>query len=1102
MKKLFNYGGYLQFPLKLSLKMKLTVLLTIAALFQIQANTYSQNKKISLDLSNASVETVIHKIEALSEFKFLLNRKDVDLNRKVSIKVEKQEIENILSKLFSNTDVAYEILNKQIVLRKGIANLPTYPKLDMHQPSKESTQFQITGTIKDQNGTPLPGANVVEKGTTNGVTADFDGNYTIQLNNANATLIISFIGYATKEINIDGQNNFNIVLKESSAGLDEVVLIGYGSVKKSDLTGSVSSVKSEDISAFPTTDLSQALQGRASGVHVKQNSGAPGSNIQVRIRGVNSIQGSNEPLWVIDGFPADQSILNAVDIESIEILKDASATAIYGSRGANGVILVTTKRGKAGNTRVDYNSSFSLQSVRKKINLMNANEYGRYYNIFWKNTTGDEYFTQNQIDGFGKGTDWQDVIFRAAPTNIHSLDIAGGNENTKFSVGTSYFDQQGIIKNSDYQRIVLRGNINHDVSEKFSVAFNTIINMNSRNTISDAQVLLSALSAAPTVGPYFSDGSYLNLNEVYPFSPDSLINPEAYFNEVSNKNSSNYAMGNVALTYKPINGLSIKVSGNISNSNSRSDNYTGVDFPNSSGGASISVNNNIYINSTNIVAYDTTINDSHNISAIAGFTYENSKSKGLGASGSGFLSDATETYDIGSATTNGIPSSSYSEWALLSYLGRVNYSYKNKYLVTGSIRSDGSSRYSAGNKWGYFPSGAFAWRLSEEEFMKDQTVISNAKLRVGFGKTGSTAINPYYTLDMLSSGKVALEDNLYTYFAPGTRLPGNLRWETTLQTDFGIDFGFMNNRIRITADYYVKKTKDLLNTVQLPKSLGYSTTIKNVGEIQNKGMEFNVDAIVFDKSFKWDVSANLSFNKNEILKLYEGQDVQGSIYNLIVANDYVNLLREGYPISAFYGYQDIGFDDEGHYTYKDKDGDGLITEKDKSWIGDPNPDFIYGLNSSMSWNNIDLNIFIQGSQGNEIFGFSVINQNYKSYQGYNAQKDVLYNHWTPENPNANYPTIDKTFSTKMSDRFVYDGSYLRVKNIELAYNIPTSVLEQSWLTKAQISISGQNLFTITDYPWWDPEVNSSGGSNSINQGIDNYSYPTSKGFTIGAKLSF
>lgn len=971
------------------------------------------------------------------------------------------------------------------------------------------TGQSIKGKITDETGQALPGVNILEKGTTNGTFTEVDGTYSLDLKTSNAVLLISYIGYLNQEITVGTQSNIDVTLVLDQEQLNEVVVVGYGVVKKSDLTGSLAQIKSKDINAFPATNVLQAMSGRAPGVQVTQNTGAPGGGISVRIRGTNSVQGSNEPLYVVDGFPTSGSnptIINNSDIESIEILKDASATAIYGSRGANGVVLITTKQGKSGKIRVDYEGSYSQQTLRKKLELMNAKEYALFYNEQAANDKLTPYFTQAQIDGFGEGYDWQSLIFQKAPMQTHNLTVSGGNDKTRFSVSGSIFDQQGIVIGSDYKRYSLRANVNTDVSKKFSLSYGatlTNIETNRRNNGGGNRggtMIAAAISAPPTLTPYNDDGSYRVLATAYPFISNVLINPLNHIYEQTDVVDANRVLANLALTFKPFDGLSIKIAGGIENSDDRNDVYTTTGFINSQGSASVSTSQGRSLLSENTISYIKTLGGKHSISAVAGFTYQDFLNTSLGASGVGFLSDVTETANLGSANTPGIPSSGYSFATLLSYLGRVNYSYNNRYLATVSFRADGSSRYSEGNKWGYFPSAALAWRVSEEEFLKNSNLFSDLKIRASWGETGSQAISPYATLNNLSAGKTVFDDALYNTFAPGTRLPGNLKWETTEQADFGIDAGLFKDRLRLTIDYYIKNTRDLLNTVQLPSGFGFTSTIQNVGEIQNKGVEVALDARVIDKAFKWDLSGNVSFNRNKVVKLYNGADILGGSVAVTLISDNANLLREGEPMSVFYGYRRNGYNELGREIYKDLNGDGLINQLDKTIIGNPNPDFIYGINSTMSFKGLELSIFIQGTQGNDLLNVSSINNTLDYGFGLNMPREVYLNHWTPSNTNAKYPILSRANTYNYSDRLVEDGSYLRLRNIQLAYNFPLAAA--AWLRSAQIYASGQNLLTVTKYSWWDPETNSQGGANSIGQGIDHYSYPTAKSVTFGLRLGF
>jgi TonB-linked SusC/RagA family outer membrane protein len=977
--------------------------------------------------------------------------------------------------------------------------------------SLTSNAQTFTGVVKDADSNdPIPGVSVTVKGSSKGVLTNASGEFTLNGLDEKSSLVFSFVGFLTQEIQTGNKSQILVLLKQDSKSLDEVVVVGYGTVKKSDLTGSLTSIKSKEISAFPATNVLQALSGRAPGVQVVQNTGAPGGAISVRIRGTNSVQGSNEPLYVVDGFPTsgnNPTIINNTDIESIEVLKDASATAIYGSRGANGVVLITTKQGKTGKVQVDYEGSYSVQTLRKKLDLMNAKEYATFYNKQASNDKVAPYFTQAQIDGFGEGFDWQNLIFRNAPMQTHNLTVSGGNEKTRYSIGGSIFGQQGIIIGSDYNRYSLRANVNTDVSKKFSLSYGaTLTNIassrqNNGGSNRGASLISGAISAPATLTPYNEDGSYRILATAYPFISNVITNPLNYVNEQMDQVNENRVLANLALTFKPFEGLAIKIAGGIENSDDRTDGYTTTAFVNSQGSANVSTSQGRSLLSENTMSYNKTLGK-HNLSSVLGFTYQDFLNTSLGGSGNGFLSNVTETANLGSANTPGIPSSSYSLATLLSYLGRVNYSYNSKYLATVSFRADGSSRYSEGNKWGYFPSAALAWRVSEEDFLKSNSLISDLKVRASWGQTGSQAIGAYATLNNLSAGKTVFNDALYNTFAPGTRLPGNLKWETTEQADFGIDASFKNNRYHFTIDYYIKNTRDLLNTVQLPIGFGFTSTIQNVGEIQNKGLEIALDARVIDRDFKWDIGANVSFNRNKVMKLYNGADILGGSISVTLISDNPNLLREGQPMSVFYGYVKDGYTDLGKEKYKDLNKDGLINQLDKTIIGNPNPDFIYGFNSTMSYKGLEFMFFLQGSQGNDLVNVSSIGSTLDYGFGLNMPREVLYNHWSPTNLNAKYPVISRSNSYNYSDRLVENGSYMRLRNIQLAYTLPLQKWKLNELRSVQVYASGQNLLTLTDYSWWDPETNSQGGANAIGQGIDHYSYPTAKSVTVGLRIGF
>lgn len=1111
----------------------MTALILTMVCLHVSAASFSQ--KISMAVRNKPLTAVFADIQKQTGYRFFYDNKVVKKGNKVTIDIHSRSIVDVMDAVMKGQPLTYSIIDKTVVIKRKTEtgrdprlesraekvemkagsntsqNTPLEALMLRGPGEYQKADLSITGKVTDEKGDGLPGVSVILKGSQRGTTTDVDGSFRIDVPDNGSVLIFSFVGYVSQEVIVASQSTLAVSLRIDNRSLEEIVVVGYGTVKKSDLTGALSQVKARELNAYPATSVLQVLSGRAAGVQVLQNNGSPGGGVSVRIRGANSVIGGNEPLYVVDGFPINGSnptILNNADIESMEILKDASATAIYGSRGANGVVLITTKQGKAGKTRVDFETSYSIQKLRKKLDMMNATEYATFYNEQAANDKLNPYFTQAQIDAMGEGYDWQDLIFRQAAMKSTSLNVSGGNEKTNFSLSGSTFNQDGIVKGSDYNRYSIRTNINHTISKKFSVNFSGTLSRfvtarkDSEGGGRGTSMISSAIGAPPSLTPYNEDGSYRILATAYPFVATDLINPINFINEQYSKTRANVALLNAALIFKPIEDITIKVTGGMENRDDRLDNYTTTKFVRSNGSASVGTGQFTSFLSENTVSYNKTIAGKHSISAVAGFTYQDFTSTSLSGSGVGFLNNATQTYDLGSAATPGIPSSGYSKSVLLSYLARLNYAFDSKYLATVSMRRDGSSKYSEGDKWGYFPSAALAWRVSNEEFLKNSPVISDLKARASWGYTGSQAIAAYATLNQLDAGKTTFGDALYSTYTPGTKLPGNLKWETTEQKDFGIDLGLFKNRFLLTADYYIKNTRDLLNTVTLPASLGYTTTVRNVGEVQNKGFELGLDGRILTGAFKWDMNANISLNRNKVVKLNDGQDILGGTVNVVVINDVTNILREGRPIGQFWGYLEDGYDEKGKIKYQDTDGDGSITIKDKTYIGNPNPNFIYGINSNMSYRNFDLTFFVQGVSGNDMFNASGMSSTIDYGFGLNMPKDVYQNHWTPSNPNAKYPLISNNVNARVSNRYIEDGSYLRLKNIQLAYNFPLQKWGTKWIGSAQLYASAQNMLTLTNYSWWDPEVNSRGGGNSIQQGIDFYSYPIAKSVTFGLRVGF
>jgi len=1090
-------------PFTNCLKMKLTAALLVCTILQVNARGFAQ--KVSLSERNASPEKVFTLIEKQTGYKFVYTETFLHKANPITVQLQNAPLDQALAVCFSNQVYTWSILNKMIIVKEK----PQPPPAATTEPALPPVD--VKGIVRDEKGNPILGATVMVKGGSQSTATTLDGSFVLKGVGKDAVLVISYTGYKTEEVSLHGRTEISLSLSINPRSLNEIVVIGYGMVRKRDLTGSVSQVKPAEVTSYPTNNIVNALQGRATGVVVQQNNGAPGGGISVRIRGTNSILGGNEPLYVIDGFPysGNPVFLQNGDIESIEILKDASSIAIYGSRGANGVIIITTRNGRSGKTLVDLETGYSVQTPMKYIKLMNGQQYAQFYNEQATNDGVAPYFTQQQVDSFAKGpnTDWQRLVMHSAPMLTTNLNVSGGNEKTRFSLSAGVFRQDGIIRNSDYNRYTLRGTLSHDISKVFTVAYNMYLtrldsrHQNSGSSNRGADLISGMLMAPPTLTPYLPDGSLRRLNTAYSFISNVIVNPLVNLYRITDNGRSDQVFSNAALTIRPIKDLSIRISGGIQNENSRSDYYANIEpTTNSLGNASISTVQTTSLLNENVVTYSKSLGE-HRLSVTGGFTYQDYVSTSLSGAGTGFLSDVIQTGGLGSATTPGIPGSSYQKWALLSWLGRINYSYADKYLATVSYRRDGSSRYSAGDKWSNFPSAALAWHISSEPWLRSSNVVSDLKARVSYGATGSTAVNPYQTLNQLSSGYTIFGDALNTTYAPSTVLPGRLKWETTDEWDAGVDAGFLNNRLRLTADVYVKRTKNLLNRVTLPSSMGYLTTYQNVGEIQNKGLEIGVESDIFKGRVKWTVAGNISFNRNKVVKLYQHQDIYGGAIFTGSLSDFVNLLREGQPFGVFYGYKEIGYTSKGDIQYEDRNKDGKITADDKTYIGNPNPKFTYGFNSVLGYKGFELTVFIQGTQGNDTYDLNMASS-LDLGMGLNLTQDQYNHHWTPTNTNAKYPRVSRSLSGNISNRFVEDGSYLRCRNIQLAYNLPVSNWHLSWCRNLQVYASGQNLITVTKYSWYDPDINTYGGSSSYMQGIDYYTYPTYKSVTFGIRCGF
>ena len=1109
-----------RFFIKSLLIMKFLAFFLFVGCLQVSAKTSAQT--VTLSGKNLSLEKVFKEIKKQTGYDFWYENKLLQRAGKINVELKNVPLEEALESCLQNQPLSWSVVGKIIVLKEKDQ------VVNVSQPAPPPP-LEVSGSVKNEKGEPIVNASVIVKGTTIGVKSSETGDFRISVPDNTMTLVISSIGYENLEVKVSSAERIDVTLKIRPTTEEEIVVIGYGTVRKSDLTGSVGSVSKKELTAYPVTDAVMGLQGKTTGVRVVQNSGAPGAPVTVRIRGGNSLLGGNEPLYVVDGFPltGSPSAINPNDIESIEVLKDASATAIYGSRGANGVVMITTKKGKAGRTAVTFDSYYATQKIGKTIELMNAKEFAELANERAANdAVATPFFTPAQIASFGEGTNWQDQLFRTAPMQNHSVNATGGNESTQYSVSGNYLDQDGIIKGSGLRRESLRANLNQKISDKFTISFNTTLTNADLSQIDvngqkGGTVLSAVLVAPPTVAPFDANGNYSPVR-IYPFSPNELRNPLAMALERKQNAKTRYVLAGTALMYEPIKSLVLKSSFGVESTSSREDIYSSRVLDNTPTGlANVTALDWTNVLNENTVSYSKQVAQNQNINLLGGFTYQQFNAKNFGTGNvTGFPLDQLGTDNLSSGSVPGAPLSAASKWTLISYLARINYSFKNTYLLTASIRADGSSRFGNGNKWGYFPSAAFAWRAGNEDFVKNIRSISDLKFRVSWGITGSTAVDPYQTLNTLIAFRTAFNDQLYIGYAPSSPNLANpdLKWETTSQIDAGFDLGLIQNRLSITFDYYYKKTKDLLANSPLPFSSGFSSVVKNIGKIENKGIELGLNAKLLNNAFRWDVNANISKNKSKVLELSGGSDVFGATIPQPLAVP-VNLVRVGEPVGVFYGYLEDGLDANGAIKFKDLDGVAGITNADRTIIGDPNPDFFYNFGSTMGYKNFELNALFQGVEGADIFNVNATAVGNSFYFGENQLKEVYNNHWSASkpDPNAKYPKISAKTLFKESDRFVEDGSFLRLKNIQLAYNFPVSLLGAKWVKGLQLYVSGQNLWTSTKYSWYDPEVNTRGtaisnlsnsnsqttlpSGNSISNGIDNAGYPNVKMYTFGARLT-
>lgn len=985
----------------------------------------------------------------------------------------------------------------------------------MYSSSKPDTSSQqnISGIVKDADGIPILGVTVLVKGTNQGTTTNFEGEFSIEASPAD-TLVFSFIGYDTVEELVGNRDFMEVSMASNIEDLDQIVVVGYGTVAKKDLTGSVSSLDNENFNKGAQVSVNQMIQGRAAGVQITQGSAQPGGGFSVRIRGATSITAGNEPLYVIDGLPgAPLNAVNPGDIKSIEILKDASATAIYGSRGANGVIIITTKEGQAGKLQVNYDVYGGIQDVDHKLDLLNGQEYANFINDIRSDRDQDPLFTPEQITNIGEGTDWQEEIFRPALVQNHQFSVSGGSEQTKFYTSLNYYDQEGVVISSGIKRYSARVNLTHT-----SDRFNFGVNLNTSVVQDDdiplgtglniqAGVIGSALQYDPTLSVFDENGEYTQSGNL------DLNNPVALARTIEPVAETDRTFGTVYAEYEFFEGFSAKVNLGADRSNTRSSQFSAPVTKlgqQGNGTASINQSKNTSYLAEFTTNYENDFGDIHSLKGLLGVSYQEFNFEGFNAGSQNFPTTQFGVNNLGAGDQDSFfLGSRKAKNQLLSYIGRLNYTLLDRYLLTATIRADGSSRFGNDNKYGYFPSLALGWRISDETFLADSDNLSNLKLRASYGITGNQEIGNYNSLVLLGTvGDAVFNGERFTSIAPLNLANPDLKWEETSQFDIGLDFGFFKSRISGTLDYYEKETSDLLLNLPVPLTSGFGFTSENVGDTKNKGFEAYLETRNFVGDFNWTTTFNFSTVSNEVVSLGELPSIlQGNVRFL---NDFT-ILRKGDPINSYWGYQVEGvFRDQteidnsaqpgatpGDLRFQDADGNGTINAADRVILGDPFPDFSMGLSNSFSYKGIMLDFFFEGVFGNELLNFTRIDSE-SPIELLRNRQDFVLDRFTTGNVNSPNPSYATLLGDRaINSRVVEDGSYIRLKNLRIAYDFKNYSLKP--IERLTIYANAQNVFTITDYSGFNPDVSSFGSSNLR---IDYNSYPLARTITLGLNIGF
>lgn len=1133
---------------------RLNCLFSVAIIFFLLIGSQyavAQNTKVTLPTGNITLKTAFNEIEKQTGYSVDYEETNINVNKTVNATVSNLDLPEALQGLLKNTGYSYSIEGKHIVVSTQAAK----------QPGKRN---KVSGKVNDASGESVVGANVVEKGTTNGTITDLNGSFSLEIP-AKSTLIISYIGYTPREVEVGNQLTFNVKLAEDTEMLDEVVVVGYGTQKKSDVTTAVASVSSDNLKNRAAVNFGEAMAGQVPGVMVQQTNGAPGGEgLTIKVRGTGSITQSNDPLYVVDGYPMEGGafrLLNPSDIESIQVLKDASSTAIYGSRGANGVVIITTKKGQIGKPTVQLNAYVGFQQREKEVKMMNRNQYVEWFtdgrNQAWldaKVISSDPNQAPHSIndpnsrralysgassqymipDGTGSykynfldpasvaqmpDNNWQDLLFRTAVMQQYEVSVSGGAENTRYTFSGSYTNQEGIVINTDYERFNFRTNVSSKISNSINVGMTLMAYSadGSEQANGKDSPVLYALNLPPIYPLYNEDGTYGSMVRNPEILAGDVANPIGIAEQVTNRRKRYGWLGTIFAEWEIIKNLKYRISmnGGIQDNINKKYEPSYVDFDASKAPRPAKGINERWTDRDwvieNTLNYTFTLADKHSFNALLGYTTQSHSFEHMKGEARGYANDKIETLNAG---TMYAMTSDESEYSMISYLGRINYVYDNRYMLTTTLRSDGSSRFGSNKKWGTFPSVSVGWRISQEKFMQDVKQISDLKLRASFGISGNNRIGNYSSIGLLSTGFYPTGDAIQNTVNPNTMSNFDLGWERTRQYNVGFELGMFNNRVRLEGDFYDSQSIDLLLNVPVPTITGYSSQMQNIGKVQNRGMEFTLNTKNLTGAFTWSSNFNISFNKNKVLEVgVDKRPIYGSAAN--ANNAFVT--QPGYPVASFYGYKYIGVfqsqeeldkyphlaaDKVGDGRYEDVNKDGKLDQNDKTILGDNNPVFTAGFSNSFSYKNFTLDLQFTGSYGAEVFSF------YKRMCGiYHGDRNGMIeqlDRWRSEDQPGDGIHFRATrtpsgWQRDPSSAWVQNASYLRLRNLTLGYNFNQHTINKLKMKGLRLYVTGSNLFTITNYVGYDPETSSESG---LSQGGDYLGYPAARSFIIGANITF